>query len=173
MVQYLLQLLSHIRSTKITEAVYVYILNIAMYEQVKSGLTSSAAVAVAAAICGRLEHGAALKPINGISHILWGPQAGKVNTISTKYTLAGLALNTAACGFWAWLYQRTSRASASEAAVGAMSVAALAYVTDYHLIPRRFTPGFELSLPRRSFPWIYAALAAGLLLPHLLENQRK
>jgi hypothetical protein len=45
-------------------------------------------------------------------------------------------------------------------------VSALAYVTDYHVIPSRFTPGFELSLSRRSFPSLYAALALGLLMPH-------
>ena len=147
-----------------------------LYEEVKGGLISSAAVPVTAGIRGRIELGNSTRPINGISHILWGPQAGKVNTINVKYTLAGLALNTGACWFWAWLYQRTSRASAPKGAAGAVGVAALAYITDYHLIPRRFTPGFELSLSRRSFPWIYAALAAGLFLPHLItirENQRK
>ena len=137
-----------------------------MYEVVKTGLISSAAVAIAAGIRGQMERGAAMRPVNGISHILWGPQAGKSNSISAKFTLTGLALNTVACGFWAWLYQRGSRASASEAATDAVGVAALAYVTDYYLIPRRFTPGFELSLSSRSFPWIYAALAAGLFLPH-------
>lgn len=137
-----------------------------MYEEVKTGLISSAAVAIAAGIRGQMELGAAMRPVNGISHILWGAQAGKSNSISGKYTLTGLALNTVACGFWAWLYQRGSRASASEAAVDAVGVAALAYITDYYFIPRRFTPGFELSLSGRSFPWIYAALAAGLFLPH-------
>jgi len=144
-----------------------------MYEDVKTGLISSAAVAIAAGIRGRVELGTAMRPLNGISHILWGPHAGKSNTISAKYTLTGLALNTLACGFWAWLYQRGSRASASEAATDAVSVAALAYVTDYYLIPRRFTPGFELSLSSRSFPWIYAALAAGLFLPHWVTFRRR
>lgn len=148
----------------------------AMYEEVKSGVLSSVAVAVTAALRGRIELGDSLRPINGISHILWGPQAGKVTTISAKYTLAGLALNTVACGFWAWLYEnaaRRSSASASEAATGAVGVAALAYVTDYYLIPSRFTPGFELSLSRRSFPWIYAALAAGLFLPYWMRSGEK
>lgn len=67
-------------------------LKTAMYEEIKSGLISSAAVAVMAGICGRMERGTALRLINGISHILWGPKAGKVNTISAKYTLVGLAL---------------------------------------------------------------------------------
>jgi hypothetical protein len=44
-------------------------------------------------------------------------------------------------------------------------------VTDYHLIPRRFTPGFELSLSRRSFPWLYGALTVGLLLAERLVGR--
>lgn len=150
--------------------------NTAMYEEAKSGLISSAAVAVMAGIRGQVELGTALRPLNGISHILWGSQAGKVNAINVKHTLAGLALNTVACGFWAWLYEnaaRRSSATTSEAATGAVGVAALAYVTDYYLIPSRFTPGFELSLSRRSFPWIYAALAAGLFLPYWMRSREK
>lgn len=141
-------------------------------EEFESGLISSAAVAVTAGICGQMELGTSLRPINGISHILWGPQAGRMNTMSAKYTLAGLVINTVACGFWAWFYESVTlrkRASTTEAATGAVSVAALAYVTDYHLIPSRFTPGFELSLSRRSYPWLYAALAAGLFLPHWMR----
>jgi hypothetical protein len=42
-------------------------------------------------------------------------------------------------------------------------VSVLAYLTDYHLIPRRFTPGFELVFPRTLFPWLYAALAGSLV----------
>jgi hypothetical protein len=144
--------------------------NSATYEEFKHAVFTSVAVAVAAGVCGRIELGTALRPLNGISHILWGPHAGKVNTINAKYTLAGLALNTGACWFWAWLYRKGAHkvcASTSEAATGAVGVAALAYVTDYHLIPRRFTPGFELSLSRHSFPWLYAALAAGLFIPYL------
>jgi hypothetical protein len=49
----------------------------------------------------------------------------------------------------------------------------LAYLTDYYLVPRRFTPGFELSLSRRSFPWIYGALAVGMLLPEWLNVRNK
>lgn len=146
--------------------------NSTIYEETKHAVFTSAAVAVAAAIRGRMELGTSLRPLNGISHILWGPHAGNVKTMNAKYTLAGLALNTGACWFWAWLYRKGAYnvyASTSGAAAGAVGVAALAYVTDYHLIPRRFTPGFELSLSRYSFPWLYAALAAGLFIPHLSD----
>jgi len=72
--------------------------NSATYEEIKQAVFTSAAVAVAAGICGRMELGTALRPINGISHILWGPQAGNVKTLNAKYTLAGLALIPARAG---------------------------------------------------------------------------
>jgi hypothetical protein len=50
------------------------------------------------------------------------------------------------------------------------AVSAAAYVTDYHLVPRRLTPGFELRLPRLALAPIYAALAVGLSLRDLLTG---
>jgi hypothetical protein len=131
-----------------------------------NGSVTNLCVAAMAAWCGRQEHGRTITPVNAISHILWGDQAAATNDVSWKYTGAGLALNEAACVFWALLYealaQRRTTGPARRVLYGA-GVAALAYVTDYHLIPRRFTPGFELHLPRRRFLPIYAGLAAGLL----------
>ncbi len=141
--------------------------NTVIDEGIKPGLISSAAVAAVAGIRGGMELGTPMRPINGISHIVWGPQAGNAQTVSVKYTVVGLTLNAIACWFWAALYRwgsRTAGTSSPEAVAGAAGIAALAYITDYHVVPRRFTPGFELCLSRRSFPWLYAALAAGLFL---------
>ena len=145
------------------------------------GLVSSAAVAVAAALRGRAEGRSVWTPINAISHIVWGWHAAKQRERTIRYTATGLILNVAACVFWAGccqLWRRTMPRpnSPSTAALVGVGTSALAYITDYHVVPRRFTPGFELSLSRRSFPWLYAALAAGLFLPHwltLLGSQRK
>jgi hypothetical protein len=51
-----------------------------------------------------------------------------------------------------------------------MAVSAIAYLTDYHLIPRRFTPGFELRLSRRALALAYGAFAVGLSLRDLLHR---
>ena len=45
---------------------------------------------------------------------------------------------------------------------GGAAVAAAAYVIDYHLIPKRFTPGFEKRVSGKSLTAIFAALAIGL-----------
>jgi hypothetical protein len=41
-------------------------------------------------------------------------------------------------------------------------VTAGAYLTDYYLVPKRFTPGFEKRLSGKSLAAIFVALAAGL-----------
>ena len=141
-----------------------------------AGITSSVAVAVTAAACAGREQRSPWRPINAISHIYWGPRAAERTRFSLRYTGLGLVLNLVACWFWALLYETWSRAGGrtqGPAVAGArgLAVSALAYVTDYGLVPARFTPGFELSLSRQSFPWVYGALAVGVCLPDLLRLQ--
>jgi len=140
---------------------------------IAAGCLSGMTVAGAAAWRAQMEGQSGWGPINAISHIVWGPQAAAQQRFTAKYTGSGLLLNALACGFWGWLYgvmgrYRPAPHSYSRSAGRGIVVAALAYITDYYLVPRRFTPGFELSLTRRSFPWLYGALAVGLILPDCL-----
>ena len=50
----------------------------------------------------------------------------------------------------------------SRALIGGAVVSAIAYVIDYHVVPARLTPGFELVLSNRSLLAIYLVLAASL-----------
>jgi hypothetical protein len=47
--------------------------------------------------------------------------------------------------------------AAVSAAAGA--TATLAYAVDYHVVPKRLTPGFEAHLSGRSMFYVYAAFA--------------
>jgi hypothetical protein len=69
--------------------------------------------------------------------------------------------------FWATLFERwrlAQRAPESPRVVvpAAVVTAAAACFCDYHLTPRRFTPGFERRLSQRSLCFVYGAIAAGL-----------
>ena len=141
------------------------------------GAVSSLAVTATAVVCGRAEGQSGWRPINAISHIAWGRKAAQKNLLTARYTGMGLLLNGVACGFWACLYRHCRRSMRSPdsflLSVGSgVAISALAYVTDYYVVPRRFTPGFELTLSRRSFPWLYGALAVGLLTPDLMALGR-
>ena len=121
----------------------------------------------ATAICGAVELGNAAAPINAISHIAWGDEAAEQDDLSTKYTVVGGVLNAAAMASWAAVHHFVFRPERREPGVvpalarGA-ATAAIAYVVDYYVVPKRLTPGFEKRLSGRSLFWIYVALAAGL-----------
>lgn len=134
----------------------------------QTGITASAATTVAAAVCGALEQGNSVAPINAVSHIPWGDEAARHDELSWKYTATGLGLNTAAVTSWAAIYEWGCRNIPDDDAAGALTegvlVSALAYLTDYHVVPRRLTPGFEKRLSNYSLLGIYATLALSLAL---------
>lgn len=63
--------------------------------------------------------------------------------------------------------RRAREGDAKAAVFGGVATAALAYVTDYYVVPKRLTPGFEKRLSAPSMLGVYAALAASLPLASL------
>jgi hypothetical protein len=135
----------------------------AIRDSVLSGAVASVATLAAASILGKNATNSAIGPVNAVSHVLWGDEAADHHRASAKYTLAGAAINHAACMFWAVIYEKFFASERPrDALLGGAAVAAIAYVTDYHLVPKRLTPGYELALPKRSLAGIYGALAVSL-----------
>src|SRR5262245_11322065 len=137
-----------------------------------TGAVATAATTAAIAACGRAEIGNAVAPLNAVSHILFGDEAARVDETTGKHTATGLALNAAAVGLWAGVHELfftpPGPRRLGPALAGRAATAALAYATDYFLVPDRLTPGFEKRLPGRSLFAIYAALAGSLALGSLL-----
>jgi hypothetical protein len=137
-----------------------------------AGLVTTAAVALA----GRREARSAAAPINATSHVMWGDEAGTADGVDLKHTVPGLLINAGAGVFWALVHELLlarshARNRATAAATGA-AVSALAYAVDYHLIPRRLTPGWELRLSRRGVALGFVALGASLAIAGLLRARR-
>jgi hypothetical protein len=119
--------------------------------------------------------GSAVAPINAISHVVHGSRAARVRTIDSAHTGLGLVINFGASAFWASIYEAAfGRAAESgelaKASAGAAAVAALASVTDYHLVPKRLTPGWEERMPPSSLALVYGALALCLPLRGLVRG---
>lgn len=132
-----------------------------------TGVLATLTTTVAAAICGKKETGSALAPVNAVSHIMWADEAVTHDDASMRYTAIGLALNSAAVMSWAVVFEMLFGGARKDgdvagALLGGVCVSCLAYITDYHLVPERLTPGFEKRLSNSSLFFIYAALAAGL-----------
>jgi hypothetical protein len=130
-----------------------------------TGLAGSLASVAAAAFCSRLENRHAARAINAISHIYDGGPPPAHGGPGARNTAIGLSLHTGASIWWAAFNEafcgpRQKRTPKRTLAAGA-ATAALAYVVDYHVVHRRFRPGFEAYLSPASMVAVYAALALG------------
>jgi len=143
-----------------------------------TGKLATIATATTIAICGKAELDNPVAPINAVSHIVFGEEAAKQDQLSLKYTGTGLVLHDAACTSWAALHEQffgsaVQKGNVPAAFVGGGLISAIAYITDYYLVPKRLTPGVEKRLSNRSLVAIYTVLALSLAFGSLLNAQRK
>ncbi len=136
------------------------------------GTIAGAATTLAAAAIGQARDRRPYGPINATSHIVWGERAARASRADLAHTAPGLALNLGAGMWWAAVYEAcfgdAPRASVSLA--GGVALSALAYVVDYHVVPRRLTPGWELRMSPRELALMYGVLALALPLRALLQH---
>lgn len=149
----------------------------AVKDAVIPGAVAGAATSLAAAACGRADTGSAIAPISATSHVVWGDRAASVETPTLRHTLTGYLINSAAALFWAAVMQKlfgdaVRRRGLPAAILSGATVAGMAYVTDYHLVPRRLTPGYEKRVSTPSLFLIYGVLALGLSAGALLVSRR-
>lgn len=144
-----------------------------------SGTIAGLTTMLAASLAGKREAGSYAAPLNATSHAFWGDEAAQHDEASAKYTLTGAATNLASATFWAAIYEKLfgqqsgTEPSSLKSVLGAVAVTAGAYVTDYYLVPKRLTPGYELRLSGRSLAAIYGALALGLAAGGLLSRRSR
>lgn len=143
-----------------------------------SGTVAGIATAVAAAVAGRRETGSYAAPLNATSHVLWGDTAAMRNSPTVKFTLTGFLINHASAIFWAAINEKFfgarnngGKSSMVRPLVGSAIVTAGAYVTDYYLMPKRLTPGFEKRLSDSALATIFGTLAIGLAAGSLISRK--
>lgn len=142
-----------------------------------SGSVAAVVSTIALAALGRRDAGAALAPINAVSHWYWGDRATRRDEASVKYTLPGYVTHHGASIFWALFFERlfgrrARRDPATALATGA-AVATLAAVVDYTITPKRLTPGYEERLSLPSLVAVYAAFGLGLALTEMTRGLRR
>lgn len=150
----------------------------ALVDSIWLGAITGAATSLAAALCGKMELDNPIAPINAISHIVYGDEAAQADDLSLKYTLTGLALNDVAHGSWAVLYElffgeAAEQGNVTVSLLGGAGIAGFAYILDYHIVPRRLTPGLEKRLSSRSLFIIYVVFALCLGVGGLLRKRSR
>jgi hypothetical protein len=142
-----------------------------------TGAVATTASTLLLAVLGKQENGTATSAINAVSHMLWGEEATTNDQLDAKHTLAGAGLNSAAMLAWAGMHEmmlpRNERPSVGRALVAGTTTAAVAYVVDYHVVPKRFTPGFEERLSRKSLLGVYVTMAVALAVGSLWRRGRR
>lgn len=115
--------------------------------------------------------------LNAESHVLWGDSAAEHDDLSVRYTGVGAATHLGACLFWSGLYEAAmgdvSATRPADDYAGAAATAASAYLIDYHLIPKRFTPGFEMRYSAGDMAAFFATLVAVMPLRRLLARRSR
>ena len=130
----------------------------------RSGSTASLLSTLAISIFSRTRSGATAAGTNAASQWLWYPQARHARRPSLKHTVSGYAIHHASSLLWGCAFEALSprRVPPGRRAQRAAAVAALAYLVDYHVVPRRFSPGFGHRIGRLGMCAAYASFAIGL-----------
>ena len=131
-----------------------------------SGTVASLAATAALVLAARAEGKAAPRSTNATSQWLNGNAAAGFGDVDLDHTAVGYATHHAATLLWALAYEawlaRHPAAMATTLLGRAALVSAVAAAVDYGATPRRFTPGWEFVLTKRSMALAYAAMAVGL-----------
>lgn len=115
-------------------------------------------------------------PIDAVSHIAWGDRAFARDELDLRHTFVGFLLNLGAMASWSALHafvvgrQMRTRVAVPLAFASGAAVAAVAYIVDFKVMPKRFTPGFEWKLPRQPLRRLYGLLAASFAAGSLLAR---
>lgn len=150
----------------------------ALREGAVAGTAASVLSTLVLGLVGRSQNGSPAAPVNAASHWLWGDEALREDRWTWRHTLTGALTQTAASIMWATLYSRLHghRPEAKrvpDAIAGGIATSAAAYVIDYTITPKRFTPGYEERLDGKGMLAVYAALALGFAVGALaLRHER-
>ena len=152
--------------------------NQAFRDGLVSGTVASVVSTVSLAIFGKAELNKSAAPINGPSQWVWGRHAPYENRFSFRYTVIGYAIHHAASIFWAILHEKLRQQlgpppNKTAPVAPAIVITATAYAVDFHVIPKRLTPGFEHRLSKRSLLMVYGTFAIGLAAVALMDRDGK
>lgn len=141
------------------------------------GLVAGALFSGAAALFGRRDSGSAAAALNAPTHFLYGESALDERRYTLRHTLPGIAVNLGAGLFWAAVMQgflpRSGPRSLSRSLMAGSAASSLAWALDYHVLPRRLSPGVQERVSPGSLLGIHGLFALGLGLGAWLGTSKR
>src|SRR5688572_8293001 len=134
-----------------------------------SGAAASILSTIAVSLHSRARTGHATSGVNATSHWAWGERAMWHHRPDISNTVLGYAIHHASSMWWAGMFELTAYRRPPRTVAGvAAATAVTAYVVDYHLVPRRLTPGFDRHISGVGMVSAYVAFGVGLAAAHLI-----
>ncbi len=134
----------------------------------QTGFVLAAATNAAIMTASDKENGNPWAALNSVAHIIDGDDKEQPTEYSPRESLLGVAVNGTAMCAWGVLYEGALLVTKAKSSVWtALLGATAAYLIDYKVVPKQFTPGIENRLSHRSVLIAYAALALGFALSPL------
>lgn len=127
----------------------------------KTGLVMAAATTAVIMLASDRERGDPWAAMNAIAHVVDGDEREQPEHYAPRESALGIVVNGTAMCAWGVLYEGALQVTGKRSQVwtAALAVAA-AYVIDYKIVPKQYTPGIE---KRLSPPAVGAAYAAMLV----------
>lgn len=146
-------------------------------DSVVSGAVASALSTAALMALGQREAGSPWAATNAISHWVWGDAAFREYRPDWSHTGLGYGIHHASSMLWSTVFEkmfgdRAEQGQLAAALAGGLAVAGLACFVDYKLTPRRFEPGVEQHLSRRSMALFYGLFGVGLAVTGIVRSLR-
>jgi len=131
-------------------------------EGIRAGTVAAAATAGALVALGRA-HGAALRPINSVAHIVAGSRAYYMEGVHWLITPLALVVHLASIVAWGLVFSFFTRGvRGGRLYAVALAFALATWVFDYKLVPERLRPGFESGLSGIEVAVVYLVLGVSL-----------
>jgi hypothetical protein len=138
------------------------VLRLRVREGIRAGAVAAAATAGTLVGFGRA-HGAWLRPLNSVAHMLIGSRAYYMEGLHWLVTPIGILVHVASVMLWGIaLSLATPRLRGPTLYAAALALAAATWFIDFHFVPERLRPGFESSLSANEIGLVYLVLAVSL-----------
>ena len=131
----------------------------------------AAATTAAIMLCSDKENKSPWAALNCVAHIVDGDEKEQPVNYSPRESGLGVAVNGTAMCAWGVLYEGAlSVTGARRTVLTALLGTGTAYVIDYYVVPKQFTPGIEKRLSGRALLICYGALCASLAVSGLWHD---